>query len=328
MIDIKNLKINLERKILESEKLIIVPHNSIDFDAIGSAIGLALVGNKLKKSTHILVNDLPYKMDHGCKLIVDEAKEDFDIIDKNKYTKIDNPNDLFVLTDVNKKHLISIPEILTNPNNIFIIDHHEKDSDTVNSNNIYIDSNVSSASEIIYHLLDDFDIKIPDRVANYLLSGIYLDTNKYTKNTSAKTMLVVAKLLELGASMNTVTNWFTEDFESDRRVQELVSKVEIIRHSIAIIKASEDMEYVKEELAKAADYSLKYEIDAAFAIGNIGENVVAVSARSKEKVDVGEVMKDMGGGGHKYSAACQLQNTTIEEVGKKLVKKLTPAYYV
>ena len=42
MIKINNLKMNFENKVLDSGKVIIVPHKNADFDAIGSAIGLSL----------------------------------------------------------------------------------------------------------------------------------------------------------------------------------------------------------------------------------------------------------------------------------------------
>lgn len=173
-----------------------------------------------------------------------------------------------------------------------------------------------------------FKIKPTPEVANYLLAGIYLDTNKLTKNVNPETMKIVAKLLEYGANMNYVTDLFTEDFISDRRVQDLVSKAKITTYSIAIALADSDCEYTKEELAKVADYLLKYRVDAAFSIGNIGENVIAISARSKEKVNVSYIMKQLNGGGHPYSAATRLTDCSIEEAGKRLQKIIEPIYYI
>lgn len=103
--DIKNLKVNLESKILESEKVILVPHNNIDFDAMASTLGLYLITKKLKKSSHIVISDPAYKIDYGVQMIIDEVKNDFSIINKDKYSALYTPNDLIVLTDVNKDYL-------------------------------------------------------------------------------------------------------------------------------------------------------------------------------------------------------------------------------
>ena len=328
MENIKNLKANLESKILSSSNVVIVPHNGIDFDAIGSAIGLASIVKKLKKVPIIVVDDPYSKMDYGVSLVIEEAKNEYSIVNKDKYLQNADPDDLFILTDVNKSYLVSVNESLTNPDNIVIIDHHNEDDKTVNSNLKCIDPSISSASEIVTHLLNLFKCKCSPEVANYLLTGIYLDTNKLTKNVTPETMKTVAKLLEYGANINKVTDLLSEDFLSDRRVQELVSKAKITTYSIAMILAEEEDEYTKEELAKAADYLLKYRVDAAFSVGRIDEETISVSARSKEKINVGMVMQQLEGGGNQYSAATKLKDTTIEETGKKLIKLLQPNHYV
>ena len=133
--------------------------------------------------------------------------------------------------------------------------------------------------------------------------------------------------LECGASMNRVTDLFTEDFNSDRRVQELVSKAKITNYSVATIVANQEDEYTREELAKAADYLLKFGVDAAFAVGKLGDNTVSISARSKERVNVGDVMHELEGGGNPFSAATKLTETTTEEAGKRLLKTITPPFY-
>ena len=325
---IKNLKINLEQKILQSENVVIVPHAGIDFDAIGSAIGISLIVKKLKKASFILIDDPIYKIDHGVQLIIEDAKNNYPILNKEKYSQISTPNDLFILTDVNKSHMVCLKDELKNKDNIVIIDHHNEDTSTIESNYKYIDPDISSASEIVTKLLNLYKIKPNCEVANYLLAGIYLDTNKLTKNISSETMKTVAFLLESGANMNTVTDLFVEDFNSDRRVQELVSKAKIITYSIALILADEGVEYTKEELAKAADYLLKYKVDAAFSIGNIGDNTISISARSKEKINVGSIMQELNGGGNQHSAAAKLENTTIEDANKKLMKLIKPNYSI
>lgn len=327
MADIKNLKVNLEQKILESENVIIVPHNRIDFDAIGSGLGLAMISKKLKKNAHIVVNDPPHEIDHGVQRLIEEAKRDFSIINKDKYIQIAQPSDLFLLTDVNKEYLISLSDQLEKERTI-VIDHHDEDDKTVKAFEKHIDTSVSSASEIIAKLMCLYKMKPTPEVANYLLSGIYLDTNNLRKNVSSETMKTVAKLLECGANMNYITSLFTEDFASDRHIQELVGKAQFTNISIATVLGDEKEKYTCEELAKAADYLLKFNPDAAFAIGNIGEGVISISARSKERVNVGCIMQEMGGGGNQFSAAAKITNSTIEETGKKLMKIIHPPCYI
>ncbi len=328
MMDVKVLRKNLEERIINSEKVIILPHNNVDFDAIGSSLGISLIAKKLKKKSYIIVNDKPHLIDPGVKLIIDTEKQEYNIINKEKYEGLFHDNDFYVLTDVNKRYLISISDLINNEDNVLIIDHHDIDDQTFNTELIYVDTSYSSASEIVTSLINNFKIKIPSNIANYLYSGIFLDTSRLTKNCSADTMKAAAKLLESGANINQVNNLFQEDFLSDRKVQNLINRVQMIDCRIALIVAGEDEEYRREEIAKAADYSLKYGADASFVIGKIEDDMISISGRSKEKINIGYIMSQMGGGGNKYSGATKVENSNIEETCKKLVKVIKPPYYI
>ena len=327
MINIKALRNDLEYKLHDSKQMIVVPHSKVDFDAIASAIALTLVGNKYKKDSHVIVNDPLYQIERGCKIIMDDAKASYSIINKDNYQKICTPDDLFVLTDVNKRYLISIPDMIKDKEKTIIIDHHDPDRETMPSDSVYIDTGMSSASEIVFRLLSDYRIKIPKNVANYLLAGIYLDTSKFVKNTTRATMDAVSKLMAFGADMGTITDWFTEDLESYKRVHSLVSNIELLKFTYALIKGNEGELYEKEELAKAADEALKFGTDASFVIGKLNDDVVGISARSKGNINVGPIMQGLGGGGNITSGAAQIKNKDIEEVGKTLKKVLRPVYY-
>ncbi len=324
MIDIKDLKVNFEALASLSEKVVIVPHKGADFDAIGSAIGLASYTKKLKKSAYILLDDPLHQLDCGVQLVVEASRGDFALISKNKYLTMRSDNDLVVLTDVNKKYLIHLEESLLNPDRTLIIDHHDPDDMSVEAKHIYIDTKVSSASEIVTKLLCMGKVRITPEVADYLLAGIYLDTNKLSKNVSSETFKTVAKLIEWGATLNRVSDLFIEDFASDRKIQELVNQSKIMNFSVAIASGNENVTYTKEELAKVADYLLRYRVDASFAIGSIDENTVSISARSKEKVNVGSIMQQLGGGGNPFSGATKMENKSIQEVEKELIKKIKP----
>lgn len=323
---INDLKIYISEKMKNAKKVIIIPHINPDFDAIGSAAGITLIAKKFKKESRIIVDDDINAIDDGVRLIIDELNKDNElVINKSKYKDIKNKDDLFILTDVNKKKLISMNSII-NKKNTIVIDHHESGDDTVLSNYEYIDTNVSSASEIVTRLLASYKIKIPKDIANYLLAGIHLDTNRLTKNTSSNTFKVISKLLDSKADMSKVTNFFVEDFYSDRKVQNLVNMLDISNYTVGTIIAK-DCLVEPIELAKAADYSLRYGLDAVFALGKIDEDTISISSRSQGKVNVGAVMREFDGGGHMYSGAAKIKDATIEEVGIKLKKLLKNPYY-
>ena len=325
--DIKNLKLNIEQKVLGAKRVVIVPHNRIDFDAIGSALGLAVIVKKMNAEPLIVVNDDISKMQRGIQTIMADVRDSYKIITRDEYLGFAHSDDLIILTDVNKRGMVSIGNEIDNPEKTIIVDHHDMDDTTIKSDFAFIDEKVSSASEIVARLMSCLRVKCPNEIATYLLAGIYLDTNHMSKNVSNDTYLAAAKLAGYGANVNRVNDLFLEDFDSDRRVQDLVNKVEMVTYTIATILADEGIIYTPEELAKAADYVLKYGVDASFAIGKVDEEIVHVSARSPENINVGEVMKTLGGGGNPASGAARIEGESVEEVGKRLCKVLEPTGY-
>lgn len=324
---INDLKVYISDRIINASKVIVIPHNNPDFDAIGSAAGITLIAKKFKKESRIIVNDNIDAINNGARVIIEELNNSKDlVINKDAYKSIKDKNDLFILTDVNTHQLISVSDLLISKNTI-VIDHHNLNEDSVECDYSYIDIKSSSASEIITKLLNNLKIKIPSNIATYLLAGIHLDTARLSKNTTSETFKMVSKLLDSKADGNRVSDFFVEDFYSDRKVQNLVNKLDISHYTIGTI-ISEDSELVDAiELAKAADYSLRYGLDAVFALGRIDDDTISISSRSHGKVDVGAVMKEFDGGGHQYSGAAKINNASIEEVGTKLKKLLKNPYY-
>ena len=325
MLDIKELKDKLEEKIVNSNSIIAVPHLNIDFDALSSSMGISIIASSLDKKSFIIIDD--QKLDYGVKNILQIENNNFNFITSNKYLKAYSKNDLFTLVDVNKSYLIPLNQEILDNKNTFIIDHHRPDEKSIKSNYNFIYEDFSSVSEIITNLLIEFNINIQKNMANYLLAGIYLDTNKLTRNINSSVFNTVATLIDMGADINEVQNMLTLEENSIKKVQDLISESKILSYNIGIICGKERVLYTKEELAKAADCLLDFNVDASFVIGYINNNTLSISARSKGNLDVAEVMKKLNGGGNKYSAATKIYDENINEVNKKLVKIIKPNYY-
>lgn len=321
MKDLQGFKNDLEKIIKSSDQVFIVPHIGVDLDAISSCIAMSYIARKLGKSSHIVIDEDSLKIEPGVKMIIEECVNNISIVTLDKYKRISSSNDLLILCDVNKKHLICLKSELSNFKNIAIIDHHNIDSNTIETDYKLINEDKSSASEMLYDLLKLFQIKPDAFLANYLLAGIYLDTNKFTKNANCSTMRVVANLTARGADIAKVNRYFEEDFYSDRRVQNLIDRCDFYSYTIALCVGDKSARYQKEELAKVADYLLKYRtVDASFAVGYTEDDVISISARSKGEVNVGEIMTGLDGGGHTLSAATRLEGVNLDDTVKKLKK--------
>ncbi len=327
MSNICELKKVLEEKINQCKQVILTGHIGADFDSIASCIAMSQIVKKFKTDVYILYNDQETKVEPGVKQMIDSTNSTINYINNEEYKKIKSNNDLLITLDVSNMDILPCKEYLNNFKNIIVIDHHTENKNPIDTNHNYILGEVSSTCEIITNLLISYKINFTKNIANYLLAGIYLDTDKYTKNCSSKTMNTVSKLLDRGADIVKVNEFFETDFESDRKVQDLVNKANFITYSIAICVADENVTYTKEELAKVADYLLRFKADAAFAAGYIDDELISISARSKGKVDVSKIMNIMGGGGNIYSAATKINNNELKEEGKRLELLTKPNFY-
>jgi c-di-AMP phosphodiesterase-like protein len=330
---IKGLKDKIEFDIKNSSNVFIVGHNSPDFDSIGSCIGLYVLATSLGKKAYIIVDDEESKIEPGVKRILDENKDKFNFIKKADISYLIKNNSLLITSDVNKSNMISVGDMLDYFKKIYIIDHHNENEYTINSNNKYITTEVSSASEIVARLLMQFKTKIPEDVATFLLAGINLDTHRFKENTTSRTHDVAEKLIDKGADISYVNSLFLEEFDSFCRISNLIINGTTIKkysESLAPIQISFTLNrnnpqeiYLKEDFAKAADRMMKFMgIDASFALGFVDEGVVHISARGGKRVNVGKIMQEMGGGGNPQSAGGRIEEEDLLKVEEDLMNKI------
>ena len=301
-LNLREFKSKLEMELKKSSSVFVMGHNEPDFDAIGSAFGLYVWAVQNDKNAYIIVDDDEYKIEPGVKKIIDDNRDIVRIINKEEFRKKVNDNSILIVTDTNKKSLISLKEELDKFRKVIVIDHHTKDEHSIKSDLEYIDQSTSSASEIVARLLNMGKIKYSSRVANYLLAGISLDTKRFKQNTTSTTHDVAEKLLVRGADIDYVNNLFLEEFENYCRISNLIINGTIIKKytdslapitvSFTLDRANPKTIYLKEDYAKAADRMMKFNgIDASFALGYVDEETVHISARGGKKVNVGKIME-------------------------------------
>ena len=333
---LKNLKAVLSEIIKDSSKIFIVGHNEPDFDSISSAIGLWTICQMLGRKAYIIVDDDNNSLEPGVRRIINENRQKFNIINLATFDQLIDKNSSLIITDTNKDYLLSVKDYLEYFKYKIIIDHHAEDQHTIESDYSFIDQHASSASEMVAQVLNSYRLHYDKDVANYLLAGIQLDTNRYSNNTSSKTHNVAEKLIEHGASPSAVSKMFRSEFETDRRINNLIYNgslfetyerniFQIRQVSFTLNRSLPHMIYKKEDLAKAADKMLDYNIDAAFVIGYVKEDLVSISARSKSDINAGSIMGKLGGGGNATSGACKILTPDIEEVEEQLRKIVSEA---
>ncbi len=323
--DISNFEVDLKNAIKKATNIIITPHVYPDFDAIGSALGIATLCNHYGGKPYILINDNLDNLDYKVTEIINEAKEDYNFITLEEYNQIKSDNDTLITTDVNKKNIVHVENDLKSFKDIFIIDHHQVDNNTIvtDPEKMYINVFSSSASEIVTNILLDNDIKFDAKIATYLYTGIVLDTNRFMKDTTSQTLTIAAELLKRGASIERANNLLKSNNIQNLKIYKLVNSAKFMNYNLGIAGLAKENRQVYEikEIAIAADRILNGDmasnqmsknlslenLNVSIAMGPIDKNRYRISARSSENgLDVCEIMKKIGGGGNTHSAAAEV----------------------
>ena len=327
--EVKNLRELYEKIKSIDSKIFIVGHKEPDFDSIASALGMQTLCTQLGKESYVIIDEPDIILEPGVKRIKDINRFQHKIITLSEYDLLKEKDSTLIVVDTNKKDLIYLGDSLEDFKGIFVIDHHQMSSDSLERINYFIDSNISSASEIVSQLLIGNKIKCESNIYTYLLAGIILDTSRFKKNTTSHTHDVAKKLINKGADREYISELFLTDFNDDKKINDLVfngtefesyihSLLQTYNISFTMNRNNPTEIYRRDQIAKAADRMLKYRIDAAFVLGYTDDKNIQVSARSKGIVDVGKIMAHIGGGGNRQNAAAKIDSLSIEALESTL----------
>jgi len=315
MIILKNKK-KIDNMIEKSSNVFIVGHRYLDLDALGSNLGMYEYVKAFGKKPVIIIND-KYK-EAGVKRILDKMEESYRYIKSSKIKHRINKDSLLIITDTNKEQLLQDSSLPSLFNNIIIIDHHEYNETSINKGLIIVDDKLSSASEMITYLLESINKDYNKLVATALLSGIVLDTNSFALKTSSDTYMAASILAKHGASSSDVQALLKQNIREYIERTKMITDVKIYGN-IAIACAKASLIYRREDLAKVSDLLLQFNgIEVSFAIGKLDSKKIGVSGRSIGKINIGDVLEYLDGGGNAYEAAAQVESLKIREVEEKI----------
>lgn len=313
----------LKDVIEKSENVYIMGHKNTDIDCIGSAVGIYKIAKALKKEAKIIVD---IKNNNSTKTVIDRLKEDEEYVDKfitkEEVKKLSFDNSLLVIVDTHKESYLAVPEILSQFDKIVLIDHHRRGAEFIENTILtYHEVYASSTSELVTELLMYLDeVKLTQKEAETIFSGIVIDTKNFTFKTGVRTFEVAAYLKKTGLDITEVKHMFQNDFETYMTRVNIVKSAEIIDGQIAISTCSIKNENIPIIAAQAADELLSITgVLASFVLCEIDE-VIMISGRSLGDINVQIILEKLGGGGHLTFAGAQLAGVTLEEAKEKLLQ--------
>ncbi|HBX75153.1 MAG TPA: diguanylate cyclase [Acidaminococcaceae bacterium] len=326
---------NIREQMEEADKVFVMGHANEDYDAIGSAIGVAKMSLSLRKPTFIVVSNRSTSLQKlknyvfNSELAIAEEDKVYEgiFVHEEDILKEITPKSLLMLVDHHRAVLSASQKVLEAiPTKRIIIDHHRRAEDIIKNTILkYMEPSSSSASELVTELTGYFNDKLEftKGEATALYSGLVVDTKNFNVQTGARTFEAAALLRTSGADPILVRQLFKDDLDSFRDRYRIIAEAETpLPHlAISINRGVENTSDTSILAAQAADALINVtDVSVGVVISACTDGNVNVSARSDGSVNVQVIMEELGGGGHQTVAGVQLQNADADEVKRQIIE--------
>ena len=311
----------LKQLIDQSSNVIIMGHKKPDMDSFGAAIGVSRMARNRNKEVYIIINSYNDSLSELYNKAVETGNYNF--IKNEEALGLADKDTLLVIVDTHRTSLVECEELLGKTERMVIIDHHRKTEEFIeNATLTYMEAYASSTSELITEILQYVGEKkeIDKFEAEVLLSGIVVDTNRFSIRTGVRTFEAASWLRRMGADSANVRQYFQTDLDALKLRSQIVASAVMPFPGIAMAKCEGQHVDVQVTNSRAADEMLNIKgIKASFVIGENEEGTTVISARSLGEVNVQTIMEKLGGGGNLTKAGAQVQ-ISVDEAMDELMK--------
>lgn len=325
----------LKEAIESSSNVLIMCHELADCDAIGSMLGVWYIASTSTKNCKMVFE--PKLADATVQKIFEKIKAHSNpaifngFITKAEAKELIKADTLLIMTDTQSPRLAMFPDILAQVKNVSVIDHHRaSDAGYTETVSYYVETSASSTVELVSEMFLFYNksFELDPLVASIMLAGIVVDTNNFTYRTRTRTFEAASTLNTMGADMVLIRRMLRDSYEEERMLAEAMVNAMIYEKRFAIVAEPNDRIIPdRTTLAKISDKMLTIEgIEVSFTIGRIDKDLVGISARSIENINVQIIMEEMEGGGHFNAAATQIKGITVEDAKARLIQIIKRDY--
>ena len=297
-------------------------HVRPDGDCVGSCMALYLYIKKWYPKIHADIYLEKPKPVFGHIACMDEVK--YEAGEEKEY-------DLFVTCDVSALDRLAVArEHFAHAKKTVCIDHHISNPGFADTN--HVKGEISSASEVLYSLLDKEKIDLD--IATAIYTGMIHDTGVFQySSTTPETMRIAGELMKTGFDFSRIID---ESFYQKTYLQNQVMG-RVLAESIMLLDGKcivgymkmRDMEFYGVQPADldgiVSQLRLTKGVEVAMFIYEHASQLFKVSLRSNGKVDVSKIASYFGGGGHIRAAGCDLAGSmydVINNISEQIEKQL------
>lgn len=205
---------------------------------------------------------------------------------------------------------------------IHIYDHHPESAGDLEKSGGVI-RECGSSTTILAGILREKEIDVTPAEATLMMLGIYEDTGSLTfPSTTVDDYGAAAWLLSCGANLNVVGEFVSQELTSEQvsLLNDLLQSLHTVSvNGVDVSLAHASLDHYVADVAVLAHMMRDMEnLEAIFIVVGMGERVYIVARSRIPEVDVGAILREMGGGGHATAASATVRNLTVIQVLARL----------
>ncbi|MBR4404088.1 MAG: DHH family phosphoesterase [Clostridiales bacterium] len=337
----RNILSVIEKAKAGNEAVLVFLHRSVDGDCVGSASGIVSIIRSFGVDAYVAIPErLPENMEFlGISDYLFQPDGDTEAAKEYSISKTINGKKVgaAVSTDISDSSRMGVSgAIFDSIDTKVIIDHHA--SVTVRSDNMWIDPDSSSASEMVYYValqvaaISGKDIKevLAPNAAKAVLAGIVTDTGRFTfTNTRPETLETAGALIDLGGNISQVCyNLFDRKSKPKFRLSAKArSEVRFFcddKFALTVVPYSQFVEYgagpdgVDDVVSAMRDID---GVELAIVLRELENGEIRGNIRSQEYFDCSAFAAGFGGGGHVRAAGFNASGD-INELAEEVIKRV------
>ncbi len=302
----------------ENDDYLIIGHIDPDGDAIGSIMAFKFLLNHLNKNSLLLLHsDLTKEYDILFKYL---NFDEYYIFNKGNKERLKEYNKVIALDSANIERLGDYKPIIENYQ-IVNIDHHYDNNRFGDLN--YVNPDESAVGKIIYDMVDLLDIEITEDIGSAMALAVLADTGslKYP-NSDPASFRMMASLKERGIDIVKI-NRFLQSFSS-------LKYLKLLSEALANIKTAKQGKIAwlvvnnqtiksigidEKEINNLVNYARDIRgVEVGISFVETKKDLIDISFRSLNYVDVSKIAHKFNGGGHPRAAGTKVEGDLEQTV--------------
>lgn len=311
------------------EAYLLSTHINADGDGIGALLALGGMLDHLGRTCRIVLND--ERPDRKFEFLsgFDRIESYGSMGDRPRFARA-----VFVDTPTfGDERVGDVVRMLKKDARVLIIDHHAGKPDEAALH--LVDSGASAASEMVYRLIQAAGAPVSPDMATQIYAGIAFDTKLFKYSHPERALKACAELVDFGADPEAIAEalFAQERYETLRTLGVALSTLELHMDSrVCTLVVDHETYRMGGDLDMVVDHAMSIQgIEVALFFKEEAPGRFRMSLRSRGRVDVNEIARTFGGGGHQRASGCQIERplgeakrVLLAEVEKQL-KEAPPA---